>query len=181
MSELKKRPRGSGWMNPEDGLDVADADRRRILQDVMERSPLFNKKIGRPYKYTAAEVEQRIQDYFAACVEKGSRCTLMGLANALDITYSVFLDWTRDRSKPYYETINKARQLIAEFEELMVLNGYTNVIYGIFRDKTRFGYREASEIVLTPNNPGPLGETPTPEDMEAIRQRYLDSVPDDDE
>lgn len=170
--ELKKRNRGSNWMNPDNGVDITPTDKQRILEDAMSRSSLFNPKIGRPYKYEPAEVEERIRAYFLDCVDKARRPTLTGMAIALDVSYDTFIDWQRDTSKPFHNTLQRARLLIQDYEEQMTLEGKTNQIYAIFRDKSRWGFREASEVVLTPNNP--LGDLI---DEEQLRRRYLDSIP----
>ena len=53
-----------------------------------------------------------------------------------------------------------------------MLNGKINPVTGIFMLKNHFGYRDQSEVVLTPNA-NPLGNEP---DTEALKQKYLDAT-----
>ena len=182
MSELKKRNRGSDWVNPDNGVTVNDHDKQRILTDAMSQSSLFNPKIGRPLlDYSVDEVERRVKDYFLDCVDKGRRPTLTGMASALDVCYDTYLNWTRDTSRPYHSILQRARLLIQNFEEQMTLEGKTNLIYGIFRDKSRWNFVEKQEFLLTPNQPNPLGETLSPTEVEALIQRYLNALPEEDD
>ncbi len=159
-------------MRPDDGASVVDDDKVRILSDVMQRSALFNPRVGRPYKYEAAEVRQRIEDYFGDCLAKSRRPTLTGLSLALDITMMTLRSWTENSSMPHHEIVNQARLLIQTFEEDMALENKTNTIYAIFRDKSRWGYVEKQQLEVLPP-PDPLALTrSTPEE----RQRYLEEL-----
>ena len=54
-------------------------------------------------------------------------------------------------------------------------NGKINPVSGIFLMKNNFGYKDQSEVVLTPNNP--LGEAT---DRSTLEQKYLDALPSGD-
>ena len=106
--------------------------------------------------------------------------TLTGLCAALDAAYDTFIAWTNDTSKGFSDILQRARLLIQDFEEMMALEGHTNLIYAIFRDKSRWGFIETTEHVFaTKQSTSPLGEIETPEQIEARKQQFLD-VPVDD-
>lgn len=161
----KKRNRGSNWMDPDSGTNVRDEDKRRILKDAMSRSALFDKAKCRPAVYTTEDMQRRLEEYFSDCMNKCRRPTLTGMAVALDVSYPTFLDWSRNKQGPYFELLQRARTLVQDFEEQAALEGATNVIYSIFRDKSRWGFVEKSEVVITPNQPEPLGDVQRPEDV----------------
>ena len=172
MSEIsKKNNRGSNWTNGDNGVTVTGDDKSRILQNVMDRSALFNPKIGRPYKYEPEEVEERAKGYFMSCVEHGCHPTLTGLANGLDISYDTLLDWERDKSKPFHNTIQRAKMLIRDYEEQAGLEGKMNTILSIFRSKAIWGFVEESRLSISANSAPDL-LTPT-HTVEEIQAQYL--------
>lgn len=164
---VKKKNRGSDWMNPDKGSTATGEDKKRILKEVMERSSFFNKKLGRPLKYTQEELSERISQYFIDCFEKERRPTITGMCSILDVLPETIYEWERNQDKGFSEIVKKARHFIRDFEETMALEGKTNLIYAIFRDKAIWGLVEKQEVVLTPNNP--LSDVV---DENELRRRY---------
>ena len=177
----KKKNRGSNWTNADNGVVVSGDDKRQILQTVMARSALFNPKIGRPFKFEPAEIEERAKAYFLDCVERATHPTLTGLAVALDVCYDTLTDWANDRNKPFHNIIQRAKMLIRDFEEQSALEGKTNLILHIFRSKAIWGLVERSAIDISSNAVrDPLTDGLPSADEIRERHKLLDSFIDDD-
>lgn len=126
------------------------------------------------------QVTERIQWYFADCENNDMKPTVSGMAAALGIDRHTLYDWKtgyrRGKSDNRTQIISKAYRVLEILWEDYMQNGKINPVSGIFIGKNHFGYTNKQEIVVTPNNP--LGEM---DDMEEVRQRYLESIPEDTE
>lgn len=126
------------------------------------------------------QVQERIVWYFNHCADNDMKPTVTGMANALGISRYTLSEWCngrrRGKNDNRTEIIQKAYGVLAELWEDYMLNGKVNPVSGIFIGKNHFNYADKSEVILTPNNP--LGDMENPED---VKQKYLESVVDDNE
>ena len=125
----------------------------------------------------AKQVESRIQQYFEWCISNDQKPKVSGMANWLGVHRDTINSWFRGecRSKTHSDIIKKYYGILEELWESYMQDGTINTVSGIFLGKIMFGYRETSEIVLTPNNP--LDSA----DPETTRRKYIQALPEDTE
>lgn len=125
----------------------------------------------------AKQVESRIQQYFEWCISNDQKPKVSGMANWLGVHRDTINSWFRGecRSKTHSDLIKKYYGILEELWESYMQDGTINTVSGIFLGKVMFGYRETSEIVLTPNNP--LDSA----DPETTRRKYIQALPEDAE
>lgn len=119
-------------------------------------------------------VERRIEEYFKLCMEDDARPGVAGLCLALGISRHTWQTWGQGtrRNGDYTDIVEKTRRVMEAVLEQYMLHGKINPVTGIFLLKNHFGYRDQSEVVLTPNT-DPLGEQ---KDIEALRRKYLETT-----
>lgn len=105
--------------------------------------------------HNAAEVQQRITEYFTLCVQNDMKPSVAGLALALHCHRNTLYEWANDRAPQMppecRELFKHAYRLInAQMEDYMQ-NGKINPVAGIFLMKNNLGYKDMQEYVLTPN------------------------------
>lgn len=100
-----------------------------------------------------AQVEQRIKDYFLFCVDNDRKPSVVGLSNWLGVDRSTIHSWVTGecRGPTHSPLIKKAYRLLEELWTDYMLNGKVNPASGIFLGKNLFGYKDAQEVVVTPN------------------------------
>ena len=115
------------------------------------------------------QVEQRVKDYFGWCLENDQKPKVMGMANWLGISRDTLNSWKRGewRSGAHTEIMRKAFGLMEELWEGYMQDNKINTVSGIFLGKVMFGYREPTEIVITPGQP--IAEA---QDPDQIAERY---------
>lgn len=121
---------------------------------------------------TDAEVQQRIYDYFDWCIETDSKSSVAALATALGIDRRTLWEW--EVGKSYAGThraalIKHAKSIMSAMMEEMMQTGKINVVAGIFLMKNNMGYKDQSDVVITPNQP--LGEM---QDKAVIEAKYAE-------
>ena len=127
----------------------------------------------------AVQVERRIQEYFALCIDCDMKPGVANLAMALGIDRNRLLDIVHDvetRTNVPAETrcvIKKAHSYMGAYWEAITQNGKINPAAAIFLGKNNFGYRDVAEHVLTPNVK--TSDTITADDL----SRRIESIPDD--
>lgn len=123
----------------------------------------------------AAQVEQRINDYFNHCLEDGMKPSVMGICNSLGISRDTFHQWCTGsaRALSHTDVIKKAKNFLEEMMESYMLNGKINPVSGIFLLKNNFGYTDKQEVVLKPDNS--LGDVTDPAELQ---QKYIEAASD---
>jgi len=84
---------------------------------------------GRPPKYTSAEqMQEAIDAYYVDCKAREVSVTVMGLANALDMTRQSVLNYEKDDL--FFDTIKKAKQKVYQvIEEKLMGEGKSGQIF----------------------------------------------------
>ena len=122
------------------------------------------------------QVENRIKQYFDWCIQNDEKPKVTGMANWIGVHRDTINTWLRGevRGKTHADIIKKFYGIMEELWENYMLEGTVNTVSGIFLGKVMFGYRETSEVVLTPNTP--LQNIDTDES----RKRLTSAIPDDE-
>lgn len=124
------------------------------------------------------ELEERINEYFEICAERGVKCTVEGLCLAIGYSRAIVGKWKQglecDRERQ--SIIQAVYDTFAAFDAAMAVNNKLNPVLYFFRAKNYYEMRDQQDIVVTPNNP--LGEIASEEDLR--RRIETDVVIDDD-
>ena len=144
------------------GATVAAADRWR--------------KMGRQKgasKMTDEELQERVDEYFEYCALNNEFPTKPSLANALGVTSRAVSYWqTGGRGSPKRREIIESAMLAIEAIALdRTLNGKIHPTTFIFMAKNNFGWRDQTDVVLTPNNP--LGDVASEKEL---LEKYRDMI-----
>lgn len=98
---------------------------------------------------TPEEVEQRVTEYFDACIQNSIRPGVEGMALALGVTRQTLLNWQSEGNQKG-EIITRAKQMLAALLESWSMSGKINPVTSIFLLKNHFGYADKSEIEFAP-------------------------------
>ncbi len=100
------------------------------------------------------QVENRINEYFNACIENDMKPNMIGMANWLGIDRTTLAGWKRGdfREGTHFNVIKKAITLLENLWVDYMQNGKINPTSGIFLAKNMFGYKDVQDVVLTPDN-----------------------------
>ena len=128
----------------------------------------------------AEAVKTRLTEYFGLCVQYEVKPSFAGMACALGVDRRTLWTWCTGgvKSKPreVIDTLKKAQDMLNQMLENWMQNGQVNPVVGIFLGKNNFGYRDQTEVVVTPNQVN--ADVPTQAEIEA---RYRDALPPADE
>ena len=73
--------------------------------------------IGRPFKYTAAEIETKSEEYFKKCIEEQQPVTITGLAIALDTSRKVLWEYEGSDDEALSNSVKKAKLRCEHYAE----------------------------------------------------------------
>lgn len=142
----------------------------QLKQEFIEgqQNAFANKKsiLNRPI-----EVFEQIKEYFDVCVAVRKPPDMTGLAKKFGITRDALYSYMR--THPDTETTSMIKMFEDSCTEAMTRCAYENSInpiVAIFTLKARYGFKEASEVLVTNNNP--MGELKAPEEI-AEKYSYL--------
>lgn len=146
-------------------IKETDSEKAKIKADLFNRLWNITSKRGIPKFESTEAAALLIEEYFKDCAEANLRPTIRGLAAALGTVYSTLNDWengSRDAQlgSSYSSMIKKAKQFIAEYDELLAVEGVDNPILYMFRAKNYYGMQDKQDITITPNNNLEAGHTP---------------------
>lgn len=119
------------------------------------------------------QVERRIAEYFQLCIDDDVKPGVAGLCLSLGIDRRTWYSWGTGirRKGEYMDIVARTRLVMESILETYMQHGQINPIPAIFLMKNHFGYRDQSEVVLTPSNP--MGDV---QDVETLRRKYLESA-----
>ena len=120
-------------------------------------------------------VENRINEYFAACIQYGMRPGVSGLCAALGISRQTWWHWGSGMKRDYKDLVEATRAVLEANWEQMLLQGKIHPVSGIFIGKNYFGMKDASEIAVSSSTRRDdiLGES---KDVEALQRKYLEKA-----
>ena len=171
VDEKKKDGRGSGkHKRPSVCMTIKDDDPERVKlkADIFNRLFELKQRRGIAKFNNTDEMELLIEDYFQDCAELGLRPTIRGLAGALGTQYNTLNDWengSRDAQlgSSCSAIIKNAKQFIAEYDEVLALEGIDNPILFMFRSKNYYGMKDKTELEVAPKQQ--LIQEMTPEEI----------------
>jgi hypothetical protein len=134
-----------------------DPDKEEKKAELFQRLTALHMKQGVAKFETVDEMRLLIEQYFTDCAEFKLRPTVRGLALALGTVYETLNGWERGERDSTLGNqtsviIKKAKQLIAEYDEIMAVEGYDNPILFMFRAKNYYGMQDKQEITFNPTN-----------------------------
>ncbi len=112
-------------------------------------------KGGRPRKYqSAAELQEKIDAYFAECDEKNKPYTVTGLALACGLDRDQLIHYAKDDE--FSDTIKTAKQKILEWLEARLTDKTTFTPGIIFSLKNNYGWRDEKHLEHSGKDGGPI-------------------------
>lgn len=123
----------------------------------------------------AKQVEHRIQEYFAFCIQEDAKPSVPGMGLWLGVDASTIRKWRAGdyRGATHFAVIKKAMFVLESLWNDWMQSGKINPASGIFIGKNMFGYKDVQDVVVTPNNPLDNGGSPA-----EIADKYKDALPD---
>lgn len=145
-----------------------DPERAKVKADIFNRLWELQNRRGIAKFNDVEEMEIVIGNYFQDCAELKLRPTIRGLASALGTVWSTLNTWESGSRDAQLGSgcsliIKKAKQFIAEYDEIMALEGVDNPVLYMFRSKNYYGMSDKQEITVTPNTQ--LESTKTVDEM----------------
>lgn len=123
----------------------------------------------------AEQVAARIDQYHMFCFENDMKPDMPGLALSLGVSRSTLWKWENgvESNKPQAvrNTLKKGREINEILLSQMMQNGKINPVTGIFLLKNNHGYKDQTDVVVTPNNPY------QDVDADGARNRLLGAMP----
>lgn len=118
------------------------------------------------------DVKARTIVYLRACEETGTFPSSLGLARSLGYSDRALRNWRN--YKPDTETarwLEMFNDFCADIMNQSALKNNANGVYAMFINKALYGFRETSELVITPNTSEYEAEAAY--SAEEIRKRYI--------
>ena len=124
----------------------------------------------KPDRHDVQAMEEAFMKYMRFCADNQVQMTNMTAYYVLGIDKDTAHEWAvrRKGTKEQQEFILKVRQLLSANREMLMSQGAVKEAVGIFWQKNYDGFRDNTEIVVTPN-------TQKEEyDADEIRQKYIE-------
>ena len=136
---------------PQCRTDETPEDARQILSEVMRWMKM-------PRVESDEECAERLEYFFAKCIENGERPTVEKMCLSLGTTKQTVFRWENGEncSERRRDLIKKAKLALAAYDAGLAITGKMNPVPYIFRAKNYYGMTDEQQVVITPNNP--LGE-----------------------
>lgn len=119
-----------------------------------------------PTAKTDDEIAQRVEFYFNDCYRHKLKPTLEGVALAIGITTQTFNNWSEKESKSDFDRFaitKRVKQVLANFDASLLINGKMNPVAYIFRSKNLYGMKDQTETVIKKDSE--LGDKKTPDEL----------------
>lgn len=162
-------------------------DRTEALTPVYEKGEMAQmitdalalSKMGKVDMHDPDAVERRVDEAFMYMIEHDMKPTIESIALAFGTNRTTMWRWKEgvetDIPEGSRNAIKRAYTLTNQLLTQTMINGKINPIPAIFLLKNNHGYRDQTDVVVTPNNP--LQGM----DAEQARKRITDAIPVDDD
>lgn len=145
-----------------------DPEKETKKAEIFGRLQELHRRQGIAKFNSIEEMEVLIEGYFNDCRELQLRPTIRGLAMALGTVYETLRGWENGERDAQLGSqcsaiIKKSKQIIAEYDEIMAMEGLDNPILFMFRAKNYYNMKDVQEITLAPGSA--LGDQMTPEQI----------------
>lgn len=151
--------RGGKRSNTSLSSNISDDMNAQLLEHVFKYWNL-------PTAKTNDEIAQRVEFYFNDCYKHKLKPTLEGVALAIGITTETLKSWSEKESKSEFDRFliaKRVRQILANFDASLLINGKLNPVAYIFRAKNYYGMKDQTESVVKHENN--LGETKSADEL----------------
>lgn len=125
----------------------------------------------KPDLFDGDQTAKRCGEYFNLCAKHNHKPTITALGLALHLDRVVLLDihlrrhnWRNYCSETSAQVIDQAYIILNSLWESWMLNGQVNPASGIFLGKNNFGYKDVTDIQVTPGKAN----------IEAVDAKYKD-------
>ena len=123
----------------------------------------------------AEQVAARIDQYHQFCFQNDIKPDMSGLALALGVSRKTLWAWENgvESNKPQAvrNTLKRGREVNEYLMSQLMQNGKINPVTGIFLLKNNHGFRDQTDVVITPNNPMDAGDPST------LKDKYMQALP----
>lgn len=173
VTEVVKKRKTHGWGKEltEDGpTSMQPGENSRFIRHAMASWDLPPIDISDP-----EQVAKRLSEYFQYCADNDRKPQVVGMCNWLGISRNTLNTWKNGeyRSDTHSDAIKKAYGMLEEIWVDYMQNGKVSPPVGIFLAKNFWGYKDVSNVVVTPNNPYQGASE------EDLKQKYLEDMAED--
>lgn len=161
-----KGKRGNPAMRRDDNNDSDDKKKRKM--EILKKLNELDHRRGFAKFDSVEEMQLLIENYFQDCGELEIRPTIRGLASALGTVYETLRGWENGGRDAQLGSkcsliIKKAKQFIAEYDEMLAIENIDNPILFMFRAKNYYGMKDLQDIQIASGSA--LGDKMSPEDI----------------
>ena len=165
----RKRPDRTEALSPH----YEKGEMSRMIQNALDLS-----NMGKIDMHDPEAVERRVDEAFMYMIEHDMKPTIESIALAFGTNRTTMWRWREgvesDLPEGSRNAIKRAYSLTNQLLTQTMADGRINPIPAIFLLKNNFGYRDQTDVVVTPNNP--LQDL----DEDQARKRIMDAIPPDD-
>ena len=170
VKKKRKRPDRTEALSPH----YAPGDMSRMIQNALDLS-----NMGKVDMYNPEVVERRVNEAFMYMIQHDMKPTIESIALAFGTSRTQLWKWKEGVESNLPEgsrnAIKRAYTLTNQLLTQTMADGKINPIPAIFLLKNNHGYKDQTDVVVTPNNPMNGADAGT------ARQRLLEGVPEEDE
>jgi len=149
-------------------------ERQALITSVMRPALQIYKQV--PCK-SDKEVQERIDLYFEDCCKMGVLPTVEGLSLVLGISKVTMREWEQGKYNAQRgPVVARAKELIAEIDAQLTLQGKMNVLAYIFRSKNFYGMKDKTEVEVSSSQIDQLNE----EELKKSIEETIIDISDDD-
>jgi hypothetical protein len=170
QKQKRKRPDRTEALSPH----YEPGDMSRMIQNALDLS-----NMGKVDMHNPEAVEQRVNEAFMYMIQHDMKPTIESVALSFGVSRSQLWKWKEgvESSLPQESrnAIKRAYILTNQLLTQTMADGKINPIPAIFLLKNNHGYKDQTDVVVTPNNPL--------QDMNAdeARRRLVDAIPAEEE
>lgn len=166
----KKRPKRSEELVAQ----YEPGEMARMITDAMNLSSFGEIDVNDP-----VAVEERIKLFLTYCIEHDMKPTVESMALAFNTNRTQLWRWVNgvecNVNEASRNAIKKGYSIMNQLLTQTMMEGKINPVSAIFLMKNNMGYKDQTDVVVTPNNP--LQGM----DAEQARKRITDAIPMDDD
>lgn len=168
QKKKRTRPDRTAALTPH----YAPGDMSRMIQNALDLSSM-----GKVDMHDPDAVEQRVNEAFQYMIVHDMKPTIESVALAFNTNRTQLWKWKEGVESSLPErsrnAIKRAYTLTNQLLTQTMADGKINPIPAIFLLKNNHGYKDQTDVVVTPNNP--MQDM----DAETARRRLVDGIPDE--
>ena len=170
VKKKRKRPDRTEALTPH----YEPGEISQMLTDAMNLA-----NMGEVDMYDPEQVERRVMQCLQYMIEHEMKPTVESMALAFNTNRTQLWKWKEGVESSLPErsrnAIKKGYSIMNQMMTQTMANGKINPVAAIFLLKNNHGYKDQTEVVVTPNNPYQAASD------DELKGKYLTDVPDNDE